>query len=49
VHARLDHAEEEGLDDAVETVVLGLGIGRFEVGEDGLADDGAKRRGYVRK
>jgi hypothetical protein len=45
VHAALDHGEEHGLHGAVELVVPGAEIGRADVGEDGLSDEGAEGRG----
>jgi hypothetical protein len=34
-HAAFDHTEQETLDDSVQSVVLCLGIGSLEIGEDG--------------
>jgi hypothetical protein len=44
-HSSFYHAEEEGLDDSIEFVVLVWRVGSFDVCEDCLADEGAESGG----
>lgn len=44
-HPSLDHDEEESLNHAVKLVILGLHVGRADVGQDGLANGRAKSGG----